>query len=82
MAATLFALTLARELTSLELGLRYQGAILDALVSGHFLDSHDARRKARSLGVADAEPYRVAVARVSGPKTSPRPGPYRRPCAR
>jgi sugar diacid utilization regulator len=64
-AATLFALTLAREQTSLELGQRYQGAILDALVSGHFLDSHDARRKARSLGVADAEPYRVAVARVS-----------------
>jgi hypothetical protein len=48
-AATLFALTLAREQTSLELGQRYQGAILDALVSGHFLDSHDARRKARSL---------------------------------
>jgi hypothetical protein len=64
-AATLFALTLAREQTSLELGQRYQGAILDALVSGHFLDSHDARRKARSLGVADAEPYRVAVARVN-----------------
>jgi hypothetical protein len=64
-AATLFALTLAREQTSLELGQRYQGAILDALVSGHFLDSHDARRKVRSLGVADAEPYRVAVARVS-----------------
>jgi sugar diacid utilization regulator len=64
-AATLFALTLAREQTSLELGQRYQGAILDALVSGHFLDSHDARRKARSLGVADAEPYRVAVVRVS-----------------
>jgi hypothetical protein len=48
-AATLFALTLAREQTSMELGQRYQGAILDALVSGHFLDSHDARRKARSL---------------------------------
>ncbi len=67
-AATLFALTLAREQTSLELGQRYQSAILDALVSGHFLDSHDARRKARSLGVADTEPYRVAVARVSAPK--------------
>lgn len=72
-AATLFALTLAREQTSLELGQRYQGAILDSLVSGHFLDSHDARRKARSLGVADAEPYRVAVARVSasGPISGP-----------
>jgi hypothetical protein len=67
-AATLFALTLAREQTSLELGQRYQGAILNALVSGHFLDSHDARRKALSLGVADAEPYRVAVARVSAPR--------------
>jgi hypothetical protein len=67
-AATLFALTLAREQTSLELGLRYQGAILDALVSGHFLDSHDARRKARSLGIADGGPYRVAVARMSTPR--------------
>src|ERR1700736_6152536 len=73
-AATLFALTLAREQTSLELGLRYQGAILDALVSGHFLDSHDARRKARSLGVADAEPYRVAVARVTAHRLVPGPG--------
>ena len=70
-AATLFALTLAREQTSLELGRRYQGAILDALVSGHFLDSHDARRKARSLGVADAETYRVAVARVSAHRLVP-----------
>ena len=66
----MFALTLAREQTSLELGLRYQGAILDALVSGHFLDSHDARRKARILGVTDAQPFRVAVARVSAPATS------------
>ena len=74
-AATLFALTLAREQTSMELGQRYQGAILDTLVSGHFLDSHDARRKARSLGIADAEPYRVAVARVSTPRPVPGPGP-------
>ena len=73
-AATLFALTLAREQTSLELGQRYQGAILDALVSGHFLDSHDARRKVRSLGVADAEPYRVAVARVSASRPVSGPG--------
>jgi hypothetical protein len=73
-AATLFALTLAREQTSLELGQRYQSAILDALVSGHFLDSHDARRKARSLGLADAEPYRVAVARVSVPTPISGPG--------
>jgi hypothetical protein len=74
-AATLFALTLAREQTTLELGLRYQGAILDALVSGHFLDGQDARRKARSLGLTDTEPYRVAVARVSAARTAPEPGP-------
>lgn len=73
-AATLFALTLAREQTSLELGQRYQSAILDALVSGHFLDSHDARRKARSLGVADTGPYRVAVVRVSASKPDFGPG--------
>jgi hypothetical protein len=69
-AATLFALTLARTQTSLELGLRYRGAIVDSLVSGHFLDSQDARRKARILGVADAQPFRIAVARPSGPATS------------
>jgi len=33
---------LARTQTSLELGLRYRGAIVDSLVSGHFLDSQDA----------------------------------------
>jgi PucR family transcriptional regulator, purine catabolism regulatory protein len=65
-AAIVFALTLARTRTSLELGLRYRGAIVDSLVSGHFLDSQDARRKARILGVADAQPFRVAVARISG----------------
>jgi hypothetical protein len=62
-AATLFALTLAREQTTLELGLRYQGTVVDSLVCGHFLDRHDARRKALELGVADSQPYRVAVAR-------------------
>jgi PucR family transcriptional regulator, purine catabolism regulatory protein len=72
-AATLFALTLARTQTSLELGLRYRGAIVDSLVSGHFLDSQDARRKARILGVTDAQPFRVAVARRSVPAT-PQPG--------
>jgi sugar diacid utilization regulator len=71
-AATVFALTLARTRTSLELGLRYRGAIVDSLVSGHFLDSHDARRKARILGVADAQPFRVAVARVNSPAVSRR----------
>jgi sugar diacid utilization regulator len=71
-AAIVFALTLARTRTSLELGLRYRGAIVDSLVSGHFLDSQDARRKARILGVGDAEPFRVAVARVSGSSESRR----------
>ena len=70
-AATLFALTLARTQTSLELGLRYRGAIVDSLVSGHFLDSTDARRKARILGVTDAQPFRVAVARLSAPAMLP-----------
>jgi len=65
-AAIVFALALARTRTSLELGLRYRGAIVDSLVSGHFLDSQDARRKARILGVTDAQRFRVAVARVSG----------------
>jgi hypothetical protein len=63
-AATLFALTLAREQTTLELGLRYQGTVLDSLVCGHFLDRHDACSKAGELGVADAQPFRIAVARV------------------
>jgi hypothetical protein len=66
-AATLFALTMARTQTSLELGVRYRGAIVDSLVSGHFLDSQDARRKARILGVTDAQPFRIAVARLSDP---------------
>lgn len=67
-AATLFALTVAREQTSLELGRRYQGALVDSLVSGHFLDSGEARHKAHSLGLADAQPYRVAVTRVRAGK--------------
>jgi sugar diacid utilization regulator len=71
-AAIVFALTLARTRTSLELGLRYRGAIVDSLVSGHFLDSQDARRKARILGVSDAQPFRIAVARVSGSAASRR----------
>jgi hypothetical protein len=41
-------------LRGLELGSRYQDAIVNSLVSGHFLDSQDARRKARILGFADA----------------------------
>jgi PucR C-terminal helix-turn-helix domain/GGDEF-like domain len=69
-AATLFALTLARTQTTLELGLRYRSAIVDSLVSGHFLDSQDARRKARIIGVGDAQAFRIAVARVSAPATA------------
>jgi hypothetical protein len=63
-AATLFALTLARERTTLELGLRYRGTVVDSLVCGHFLDRQDARGKALELGVADAQRFWVAVARV------------------
>jgi sugar diacid utilization regulator len=70
-AATLMALTLARERASLELGQRYQGAVIDSLVSGHFLDSRDARRKARILGMSDTQPYRVAVARLSTAEQAP-----------
>ncbi|MEU1598565.1 helix-turn-helix domain-containing protein [Streptomyces sp. NPDC005708] len=62
--STLFALTLAHEKTNTDLGLRYQGAVVDALVSGHFLDSDDARQKALTLGIADGQPYRVALLRV------------------
>ncbi|MFZ0874562.1 MAG: hypothetical protein WAN20_08525, partial [Pseudonocardiaceae bacterium] len=50
-AATLFALTLAHEQTSAELDQRYRSSVVDALVSGHFLDAQDARRKARLLGL-------------------------------
>lgn len=63
-AATLFALTLARERTTLELGLRYQGTVVDSLVCGHFLDQDDARGKALELGMTDTQRFRVAVARV------------------
>jgi hypothetical protein len=72
-AATLFALTLARERTSTELGQRYQGALIGALVSGHFLDSGDALRKAQSLGVA-GRPFRVGVV-SAGPAAGPLAGP-------
>jgi purine catabolism regulator len=72
-AATLFALTLANERTSTDLGLRYQGAIVDALVSGHFLDHADARRKAVSLGLTDRQAYRVGVLRTNLRDDSPAP---------
>ena len=45
---------------------------VDSLVSGRFLESTDARRKARrTLHVTDAQPFRVTVARLSAPATSP-----------
>jgi hypothetical protein len=62
-AATLFALTLAHEQASSELDLRYRSSVVDALVSGHFLDAQDAQRKARSLGLRDGAPLRVAMLR-------------------
>jgi hypothetical protein len=70
-AATLFALTLAREQTSMELGQRYQGVIVDSLVCGHFLDHEDARRKALLLGIAESQPYRIAVARICASDAPP-----------
>jgi hypothetical protein len=66
-AATLFALTLAHEQTSAELDLRYRATVVDALVSGHFFDAHDARRKARSLGLRDDTALRVAMLRPLPP---------------
>src|SRR5262249_38610393 len=62
-AATLFALTLAHERTSAELDLRYRASVVEALASGQFLDAQDARRKARSLGLPDGAPLRVAMLR-------------------
>jgi len=79
-AATLFALTLAHEQTSAELDLRYRSSVVDALVSGHFLDAQDARRKARSLGLRDDAPLRIAMLRpaptdaTTGALGVPRPG--------
>jgi hypothetical protein len=61
--AALFAVALASSRTGRELGQRYQGAVMDSLLSGHFLDTQDAGRKAGILGVADSRPYRVAVVR-------------------
>ncbi len=60
-------MTLAHERTSTELGLRYQRAVVDALVSGHFVDAEDACLKARSLGLSDTQPYRVAVVHLDAP---------------
>lgn len=65
--ATLFALTLANERTSTDLGLRYEGALVEALVAGHFEDRRDAERKTAALGIADRETFRVAVVRGLAP---------------
>lgn len=62
--ATLFALALANERTTVDIGMRYRAAIVDSLVSGHFIDADDARRKAQSLGLADV-PLRVGVVRAA-----------------
>lgn len=62
--ATLFALPLAHERTSTDLGRRYQAAIVDSLVSGHFLDPEDARRKIHILGLGCHQQFRVAVIRA------------------
>lgn len=70
-AATLFALTMANERTSADLGRRYRSALVDALVSGNFLDAADANRKGRSLGLADPGPYRVAVLRPNAADETP-----------
>ncbi|HEY2723822.1 MAG TPA: helix-turn-helix domain-containing protein [Pseudonocardiaceae bacterium] len=71
-AATLFALTLAHEQTSAELDLRYRSSVVDALVSGHFLDAQDARQKARLLGLGDDTMLRVAMLRPAPPEASVR----------
>jgi DNA-binding PucR family transcriptional regulator len=43
------------------LPLRYRASVVDVLISGHFLDALDARRKARSPGLRDDAPLRVAM---------------------
>ncbi|MGH3941591.1 MAG: hypothetical protein ACRDTG_23770, partial [Pseudonocardiaceae bacterium] len=73
-AATLFALTLAHEQTSAELDLRYRSSVVDALISGHFMDAEDARQKARSLGLTDDAPLRVAMLRPAPSETAVLPG--------
>ena len=72
--AALFAVALASSRAGRELGRRYQEAVMDSLLSGHFLDTQDASRKARNLGLTDSQPYRVLVVRVSGTQAPPRPG--------
>ena len=73
-AATLFALTLAHEQTSADLDLRYRSSVVDALLSGHFLDAQDARQKARSLGLLEDVPLRVAMVRPAPADAAAMPG--------
>ncbi len=70
--AALFAVALASSRSGRELGQRYQEVVMDSLLSGHFLDTQDATRKARILGITDSRPYRVAVVRVSRASVPPR----------
>jgi hypothetical protein len=44
--------------------------VVDALISGHFLDAQDARRKVRSLGLRDDAPLRVVMLRPGPPDPS------------
>jgi len=64
--ATLFALTLANERTSIDMGLRYRAAVVDALVSGQFTDPDDARRKLDALGLTEESTFQVGIVRPAG----------------
>jgi PucR family transcriptional regulator, purine catabolism regulatory protein len=61
--ATWFALTLVNERASVDLGLRYQIAVVDALAAGHFTDADDARRKMEALGFSAGTTYQVGIIR-------------------
>lgn len=60
-AATLFALPLAQQRSTVDLSQRHRAVTLDALVSGTFLDAQDARRKLSVLGMAEDRPFRIGV---------------------
>lgn len=72
--AALFAVTLVRAGVGCEPRGRHREAVLDSLLSGHFLDGADARRKACLLGLAESQPYRIAVTRPGEPEPPLRPG--------
>jgi hypothetical protein len=59
--ATLFALTLTNERTNTDLGHRYQGVIIDALVAGQFADADDAKAKLEALGMSVDQPFVVGI---------------------